>query len=115
VLDRLKERQLSVEKWAIEISKVEGLTLDAEGLAEILKKNPFALVYLLAATKMDDDYKKNLLPTDFTDWMEISKFFGAGTQNKLECLKTPNYEFVDLPPFLKHTLINIVRNAQSEC
>jgi hypothetical protein len=69
---------------------------------------------LLAAAKMDDDYKKNLLPTDFTDWKEISKFFWASKQNKLECTKTPNYEFVDLPPFLKHTLISIVRNAQSE-
>ena len=113
VLDRLKERHLSVEKLAAEISKVEGLTLDAEGLVEILKKNPFNLTYLLAAAKMDDDFKKNLLPTDFTDWMQTSKFFGLGTQNKPENTKTPNYEFVDLPPFIKHTLINIVRKAQS--
>jgi adenosylcobinamide amidohydrolase len=113
VLDRLKERHLSVEKLAAEISKVEGLTVTAEGLAGILKKNPFTLVHLLAATKMDDDYKKNLLPTDFTDWIEISKFFGTSKQNRLEVTKTPNYEYVDLPPFLKHTLINIVRNKQS--
>ena len=114
VLDRLKERHLTVEKLAAEISKVEGLTVNAEGLAGILKKKPFVSMYLLAATKIDEDYKKNLLPTDFADWMEISKFFGACTQNKVERTKTPNYEFVDLPPFLKHTLINIVRNAQSE-
>jgi hypothetical protein len=63
---------------------------------------------------MDDDYKKNLLPTDFTDWKEISKFFGTSAQKELESIKTPNYEFVDLPPFIKHTLIKIVRNAQSE-
>jgi adenosylcobinamide amidohydrolase len=114
VLDRLKERHLTVERLAAEISKVEGLIVNAEGLTRILKNKPFVLMYLFAATKMDDDYKKNLLPTDFADWMEISKFFGACTQNKLECTKKPNYEFVDLPPFLKHTLINIVRNAQSE-
>jgi adenosylcobinamide amidohydrolase len=115
VLDRLKERHLSLEKLATEISKVEGLAVNAEGLTGILKKTSFSLMCLLAATKMDDDYKKNLLPTDFTDWMEISKFFGLCKQNKIKCTKTPNYEFVELPPFLKHTLINIVRNAQSEC
>jgi len=114
VLDRLKERHLSVEKLAAEISKVEGLTVTADGLTKILKKKPFDLMYLLAATKMDDDYKKNLLPTDFTDWKEISKFFGTSAQKELESIKTPNYEFVDLPPFIKHTLIKIVRNAQSE-
>ena len=114
VLDRLNERHLSVEKLAAEISKVEGLALDAEGLSGILKKNPFALVCLLAAAKIDDDYKKNLLPTDFADWIEISKCFGACSQNKLECTNTPDYEFVDLPPFLKHALINIVKNTQFE-
>jgi adenosylcobinamide amidohydrolase len=114
VLDRLKERHLSVEKLAAETSKVEGLTVTADGLTKILKGNPFDLIYLLAAAKMDDDYKKNLLPTDFTDWNEISKFFGTSAQKELESIKTPNYEFVDLPPFIKHTLIKIVRNAQSE-
>ena len=63
---------------------------------------------------MDDDYKKNLLPTDFADWIEISKFFGTSAKKECECTKTPNYEFVDLPPFIKHTLIKIVRTAQSE-
>ena len=114
VLERLKERHLSIEKLATEISKVEGLALDAEVLAEVLCKNQFAMVFLLAAAKMDDDYKKNLLPSDFADWMEISKCFGASTSSKLECQKTPNYEFVDLPPFLKYALINIVKNAQFE-
>ncbi len=114
VLDRLKERHLSVEKLATEISKVEGLTVTADGLTKILKKKPFDLIYLLTATKMDDDYKKNLLPIDFADWKEISKFFGTSVQKELESIKTPNYEFVDLPPFIKHTLIKIVRNAQSE-
>jgi adenosylcobinamide hydrolase len=114
VLDRLNERHLSIEKLAAEISKVEGLTVNAEGLAAILNKNHLEFVNLLAAMKMDDDYKKNLLPTDFADWIEISKFFGTCAQKELESVKTPNYESVDLPPFIKHTLIKIVRNAQSE-
>lgn len=114
VLDRLKERHLGVEKLAAEVSKVKGLAVDADGLAEILKNNPFAGAYLLAAAKMDDDYKKNLLPTDLPNWGEISKCFGASAFSKQDCSKLPNYDLVNLPPFLKHALIKIVKNAQSE-
>ena len=49
VLERLKERHLSIEKLAAEISKVEGITLDAEDLAGILKNKPFAMVYLVSS------------------------------------------------------------------
>ena len=103
-----------MRRWRLKYPKLKGLTVDAESLAEILKNNPFAGAYLLAAAKMDDDYKKNLLPTDFTDWTEISKCFGTCTPTKQDCSKLPNYELVDLPPFLKHALIKIVKNAQSE-
>jgi adenosylcobinamide hydrolase len=113
-LDRLKERQIGLEKMATEISKIEGLTVSAEELTEILRHNTLAAVYLLASAKMDDDYKKNLLPTEFTDWTEVSKYFGACAQLTEDCSKTPNYDFVDLPPFLKHILIKIVNSAQSE-
>ncbi len=112
VLDRLKERHLGLEKLASEVSKVEGLSIDATGLAEILNKTPVALSFLLAAAKMDDDYKKNLLPTDFTDWTEISKCFGTCMLTKQDCSKLPNYDSVNLPPFLKYALIKIVKNAQ---
>ena len=114
VLDRLKERHLGLEKLATELSKVDDLAVDVDSLAEILKNNPFACAYLLAAAKMDDDYKKNLLPTDFADWSEVSKCFGATALFKQDYSKLPNYPSVDLPPFLKYALINIVRNTQSE-
>jgi adenosylcobinamide hydrolase len=110
VLDRLKERHLPIEKLATEVSKVKGLNVTADGLAEILRKNPAAEVWLLAAAKMDDDYKKNLLPTDFADWKEISRCFGESS-SKLDFTKLPNYDKVDLPPFVKHALIKIVKNA----
>jgi adenosylcobinamide hydrolase len=112
VLDRLKERHIGLEKMVAEVSKVEGLFIDASGLVEILRSNPFAGSFLLAATKMDDDYEKNLLPTDFADWNDISKCFGTYTSAKQECSKLPNYDSVELPPFLKHALIKIVKNAQ---
>jgi iron complex transport system ATP-binding protein len=115
VLDRLKERHLELDKLATEVSKVEGLDIDTTELAEILKNNPAAVGYLLAATKMDDDYKKNLLPTDFADWNEASKCFGASEISKTDCSKNPNYSSVDLPPFIKQALIKILKNARSKC
>ena len=111
VLDRLKERHLPLEKLAAEVSKIEGLAVDAKSLEEILKNHPFALAYLLAAAKMDDDYKKNLLPTDFKDWTEITNFCAPSFSK--DCSKLPNYPSVDLPPFTKATLIKIVKTAQS--
>ena len=114
VLDRLRERHLPLEKLAAEVSKVEGLNITTEGLAEILRNNPSAGVWFLAAAKMDDDYKKNLLPTDFADWTEISKCFGATSQSKHNCTELPGYDAVDLPPFIKHELIKLVKNAQSK-
>ena len=108
VFDRLKERHLPVEKLAAEVSKVEGLAVDAKGLAEILKKNSSTGWLLLAAAKMDDDYKKNLLPTDFKDWNTASQPF-----NEMNRSGTPNYSTIDLPPFLKAALIKIVKTAHN--
>jgi adenosylcobinamide hydrolase len=113
VLDRLKERHLGVEKLAAEVSKVKGLETDATSLAELLKKDPVAAAYLLEAAKMDDDYKKNLLPTDFTDWKLISKCLDIITHPETDCKKLPNYNQVDLPPFLKHALIKTLKNMRS--
>ena len=96
-----------------EVSKVEGLAISPQDLKEILKNSPFASAYLLAAAKMDDDYKKNLLPTDFAGWEEVSKCFGNYSASKQDCIKQPDYPEVDLPPFIKHALIKIVKKAQS--
>ena len=114
VLDRLKERHLPLEKLAAEVSKVEGLKVDAQGLAEILKNKPLALAYLLAAAKLDDDVKKNLLPAELGDAAELSKRFGNPASTAAECSKVPSYDSVDLPPFLKQSLIKIVTEALSQ-
>jgi adenosylcobinamide amidohydrolase len=109
VLDRLKERHLPIEKLAAEVSKMDGLALTAEGLAEILKKKPLSLALLLAAAKLDDDYKKNLLPTDFQNWTQIAGCIGITEDYK----KLQGYEAVELPPFIKATLTKIVKTAQN--
>jgi adenosylcobinamide hydrolase len=108
VLDRLKERHLPLEKLAAEVSKIEGLAVTAEELAKTLKNNPSALALLLAAAKMDDDYKKNLLPTDLPDWETASRSLTDTDYSGL-----PNYSAVDLPPFLKATLIKSIKTAQN--
>lgn len=97
VLDRLKERHLPIERLAAEISKINGLEISAEKLTELLKNNPAALASLLAAARMDDDYKKNLLPTDFTSWSQITS--------------DDKYKVAQLPPFIKDALIKIVKAA----
>jgi adenosylcobinamide amidohydrolase len=104
VFDRLKERHLPIEKLATEVSKIEGTEVSAEKLAEILKNNPPALTSLLAAAKMDDDYKKNLLPTGFQNWAQM-----ADTLEDYK--KLQGYNAVELPPFIKNVLIRIVRAA----
>jgi adenosylcobinamide amidohydrolase len=111
VLDRLKERHLTPEKLAAELSKVDGLTVDAEKLSEIFKNNPLALAYLLAAAKLDDDVKKNLLPLELGDAHVVSKCFASLVGHVSGSSKPPNYDSVDLPPFLKHVLISFVMES----
>jgi iron complex transport system ATP-binding protein len=108
VSDRLRERHLPLEKLAAEVSKIEGLAVDAEGLTEILRENPSSGWPLLAAAKLDDDYKKKLLPTDFKDWSGASQTFSEMGQG------TSDYSAVDLPPFIKAALIQIVKAAKSK-
>ncbi len=106
VLDRLKERHLPIEKLAAELSKIDGLAVSPEELAKILQQNTQAKTLLLAAAKMDDDYKKNLLPTDLPDWAAASEAF---------CGERPNLQehgTVDLPPFIKAALTKIVKSFQ---
>ena len=114
VVDRLKERHLSLERLAAELSKVEGLAVDAKVLSEILKNNTFDLTYLLAAAKLDDDVKKNLLPPELGEVAESSKCFDRLSQAQLDCTNLRGYDLVDLPPFLKHVLIKIVIETLSK-
>ena len=99
VIDRLEERHLPLEKLAAEVSKVNGLKVDAQGLSEILKNKPFALIYLLGAAKLDDDYKKNLLPAELGNVTQLSKSFGTPTCSAADCSKLPSYDFSGFAAF----------------
>jgi len=60
---------------------------------------------LLAAAKIDDDLKKNLVPVDLKNIGQLSKDFGSFILSEKDCSKMYGYDLVDLPPFLKNTLI----------
>lgn len=114
VQDRLKERFLPIEKLATEISKIKSLTINEIDLMDIIEKNPSDGLLLLSATKMDEDYKKNLLPTNFKNWKEASKNFGKLHISKVDYSRLPNYEHVDLPPFTKNALISIIQKSRKQ-
>jgi len=111
VLDRLKERQLTLNKLAAEISKIEGLAVDEKALSRIVNDNPIANAYLLAAARLDDDYKKNLLPTELGNTDQLSERFGCLFHSEVDYPKISGHDLVDLPPFLKYSLISIIREA----
>lgn len=111
VLDRLKERHLSLDKLATEISKVEGLSVEPQTLQGILEERPLAQAFLLAAAKMDDDLMKKLIPAKLGDLTELGERFGNLASANLDSFKTQNYDSVDLPLFTKYALVKIVKEA----
>ena len=119
VLDRLKERHLPLEKLASELSKVDSLKVDEKTLAKILRNEPLFASVLMAAAKMDEDIKKELIPSEFKNIEALSENFSS-LLSKLSCDSTKtssvpadkeDYGSVGLSPFLKHVLISIVKNA----
>jgi adenosylcobinamide amidohydrolase len=112
VLERLKDRHLPVEKLASEVSKIKSLKISPEKLKQILENHPIYAAAIMAATKFDDDLKKGLVPKEFGDLLALSKKFAFCAVPKKATEAQFNYPEVDLPPFLKQTLIAIVRSAQ---
>jgi adenosylcobinamide amidohydrolase len=117
VAARLKARHLPVEKLSSELSKIKSLHAEEKTLTAKLNaalSSPLYSSILLAAAKLDDDAKKGLVPSGFGDLADVSEKFG-----KLICAKPHpkkvkiELEGVDLPPFLKHVLLNILQNASS--
>ena len=118
---RLKERHFSVEKMASELAKAKSLGLDektlAAGLTNTLRTNPFYASIVLAAIKMDEDVTKGLVPPEIGDAKAVSKKFGEvllSKQSAGNVAYSSDYAAVDLPPFLKQALVNIVKVAFSK-
>jgi adenosylcobinamide amidohydrolase len=122
IVKRLKERHLPLEKLASELSKVDGLKVDEKTLAKILRNEPLLASFLMAAAKIDEDIKKELIPSEFGNIDMLSKNFGIFLSKQTNSSATApsepadngDYSPVDLPPFLKQVLINMVKNALSK-
>ena len=122
VSDRLGERHLSLEKMASELSKVARLKVDEKTLAKILRNEPLLASFLMAAAKIDEDVKKEVIPSEFGNIDILSKNFGSLLSKQTngsasapsELADNWDYSSVDLPPFLKHFLINLVKSALSK-
>jgi adenosylcobinamide amidohydrolase len=119
IANRLKARHLTFVKMASELSKIESLSMDETALVNKLMEvvcEPLYASFLIAATKLDDDVKKGLIPVEFGNIADVSQRFGKliseGNSPKEKTRQPAKAEFeaVDLPPFLKQALINIMQN-----
>lgn len=120
VKERLREGHMPIEKLAFELSKVNDLRISSQRLTKILETEPLFASLILAAVKMDSDVKKGLIPYELGNIEAVSESFGnllSKTDHGQEIpvgreLKN-KYASVDLPPFTKNVLINIVKRALS--
>jgi iron complex transport system ATP-binding protein len=123
LLGRLDARHLPVRKLAYELSKVKSLNVDKQDLAVLFSKriredSVFASA-VLAAVKLNEDFERGLLPSQFTDLAALGRSFGE-LLSKKGCSSAPfvfsdaEVKAVALPPFLKFALLELARNALAE-
>jgi adenosylcobinamide amidohydrolase len=121
IRERLKERHISLGKLAFELSKVDEFKLEESTLEKILEYSPIIASIMLAAVKIDDDIKKGLIPSEFGKIEALSESFGhmfseidKELRDSTAHQKTKNYAAIELPPFTKQVLINIIRSVLSK-
>lgn len=121
LLSRLEARHLPIRKLAFELSKVKSLETDKQQLAVALSQkienDPIFASALLAAIKVNEDFERGLLPHQFSDLNQLGKGFGELFSRQKRALNVSSFEGseeVNLPPFLKFALIELVRNAISK-
>ncbi len=114
ILNRLKERHLSVETLAHELSKINVLSGNEERLAyrlsDMIRNDTLFAAFLLAAAKADEDFHKGLIAGEFTKTEELGIALGSFLQNKIpsqtiQSVKEAELDSVNLPPNLKQVLI----------
>ncbi|MCL1970636.1 MAG: adenosylcobinamide amidohydrolase [Candidatus Bathyarchaeota archaeon] len=114
---RLTERCLSLEYLATELSKIQ-IFGNKETITSILQQclasNPVYTTFLLAATKLDDDLKKDLIPHELGDTASLSKAFGCLILEQKTVEKLLFFSEINLPPFTKHVAIAIIQNFLSK-
>ena len=110
---RLSERHLSVDYLAFELSKAKifgDQKTIVSILEQILESNSVSATFLLAAAKLDDDSKKDLIPHKFGDLTLLSKQFGCLILNQKPIEERMSFSEVNLPPFTKRAAIALLQN-----
>jgi len=115
--ERLRAKHLSVEKLAQELSQIKSLgTKDelTQKLSDMIACKPLYASIILAASKLDEDVENGLIPPQLGDIDDLSKRFAervSGCKTETQDFDEEELAQVDLPPFLKYALLDLIRSA----
>jgi adenosylcobinamide hydrolase len=114
---RFAERHLDIAKLAFELAKVKSLDQDEKTIAaelnRLLKENVVLASALFAAADLSREFEEGRLPREM-DAVTLGTRFGELLSKKNSNNKnsqTEDCEEVDLPVFLKHALIALLKNG----
>jgi len=115
LLERLSARQLTVEKMALELTKVKSIGKNKDELERTLSvmigHDPVSASIILAATKLDEDKENGLFPPELGNFRELANRFAervTGCSFKKISLSEEDFGQIDLPLFLKHVLAGLL-------
>jgi hypothetical protein len=117
---RLAERHLAVDKLASELAKVQCLGKDSRTIAaemnKLLDDDPVFASSLFAAAELSEEYEQKRNPWQFGKVEELAQMFGELLSKRAgaEKLDMKGCEQVDLPVFLKHALVALLKNRFSD-
>jgi hypothetical protein len=80
-------------------------------LEQTLLSDPVYAVFLLAAAKLDDDFKKDLIPNEFGDVPSLSRVFGCLILRENIIEEVPLLSEVILPPFTKQAVNALLQHS----
>ncbi|MCL2690647.1 MAG: adenosylcobinamide amidohydrolase [Candidatus Bathyarchaeota archaeon] len=109
---RLSERHLSIDYLATEFSKVQVFgdqKTIVSALEQVFVSHPVFATFLLAAAKLDDDFKKGLIPNELGDICLLSEMFGCLILRENIIEEVPLLSEVNLPPFTKQAVNAILQ------
>jgi hypothetical protein len=112
-MERLAERHLSLEHLALEVSKAQVFGDEktvASKLKQTLESDSVSAAFLLSAAKLDDDYKKGLIPNELGGMENLSQGFGSLIARKPLKEASACFVEVNLPPFTKQAVIALLQN-----
>ncbi len=116
---RLEERHLAFGKLSAELAKVDCLGKDEKGIAKelnrLLDEDPVFSSWLFLAAELSDEFEQKRNPWQFGDAKDLALKFGKllSGQEGAEKMCLQDSDCVDLPVFIKYTLIAILKNRFS--